>query len=49
MYILCIESPLHYHYVSTNLVFCFVELETREFPAVYIEETRQNKKKRKIL
>ena len=39
MYILYIEKPLYYHYVSTNLFFCFVELENHEFPAAYIEET----------
>ena len=39
MYILYVENPLYYHYVSTNLLFCFVELETHKFPAVYIEET----------
>ena len=26
---------LHYHYVSTNLSFSLVELETHEFLAVY--------------
>ena len=41
VYILYIENPLYYHYVSANLVFCFVELETHDFPAVYIEETQQ--------
>ena len=43
---LYVENPLYYHYVSTNLFFCFVELETHEFPAVYIEETQQNTKKK---
>ena len=41
VYILYIESPLCYHYVSTNLFFCLVELATHKFPAVYIEETLQ--------
>ena len=39
MYILYIGNLLHYHHVSTNLSFCFVELETHEFLGVYIEET----------
>ena len=47
MYILHVESRLYYHYVTTNLFFCFVELETHKFPAVYIEETQQKKTKKK--
>ena len=47
VYILYIDNPLYYHYVSTNLFFCFVELETHKFLAVYIEETRQNIKNTK--
>ena len=47
MYILYIEKPLHYHYVSTNLSFSLVGLETHEFPAVHIEETQQNTKNTK--
>ena len=39
-----IENPLYYYYVSTNLPFSLVELETYEFLAVCIEETQQNTK-----
>ena len=47
VYILYVENLLHYSYVSTNLLFCLAELETHEFPAVYIGGTQQNTKNTK--
>ena len=49
MHILNVENPLYYNYVSTNLSFSLVELETHEFLAVYIEETQQNTKNTKTI
>ena len=40
VYILYLENPLYYHYVSTNLSFSLVELKIHEFQAMYIEETK---------
>ena len=44
VYILNIENPLYYHYVSTNLFFCFVELETHEFPLKRLDKIQKIKK-----
>ena len=46
VYILYIENSLYYPYVSTNLSFSLVELETHKFQAVYIKETPKKKEKK---